>query len=219
MNQGISIGKGIQWVLIWFGFMLLYTILDVLIWRKAAREYSGILNLITVLLCMIVFIVLLTQKTPFKPELFKNISIQGILLAIGCSVLFYFMLDKGLDPIFEKIFPSSKENYQQTVQSIRSAPIISFIDVCILAPILEELLMRGFLLDGLSINYGKSIALLVSAMFFAILHFNLAQIIPSFICGVILGLLYFSTGSLFSCILAHMGYNFISYIVMILPIL
>ena len=78
--------------------------------------------------------------------------------------------------------------------------------------------MRGFLLEGLSINYEKIVALLISAALFAMLHFNIAQIVPSFICGVILGLLYFHTGSIFSCILAHMGYNLIAYSVIVLPI-
>ncbi len=34
MNSGISIGKGILWVLVWLGFMFIYTVLDIVIWRK-----------------------------------------------------------------------------------------------------------------------------------------------------------------------------------------
>ena len=79
--------------------------------------------------------------------------------------------------------------------------------------------MRGFLLDGLSTNHGKIIALLISAAFFSILHFNIAQIVPSFICGIILGLLYYLTDSIFSCILAHIGYNTLSDRVIMLPII
>ena len=218
MNSGISIGKGILWVLVWFGFMFIYTALDIVIWRKIAPNYSRILNIITVALSMVVFFVLLERKENFKLNLLENISIQGIVIAIYCSVLFYLLLDKGLDPIFESFFPSSRENYQQTIQLIRAAPIIGLLDFCILAPILEEILMRGFLLEGLSINYEKIVALLISAALFAMLHFNIAQIVPSFICGVILGLLYFHTGSIFSCILAHMGYNLIAYSVIVLPI-
>ena len=218
MNSGISIGKGILWVLVWFGFMFIYTALDIVIWRKIAPNYSRILNIITVALSMVVFFVLLERKENFKLNLLANVSIQGIVIAMCCSVLFYFLLDKGLDPIFESIFPSSKENYQQTIQSIISSPIISLIDFCIFAPILEEFLMRGFILNGLSVNYGIIVALLISSILFALLHFNIAQIIPSFICGIILGLIYLYTGSILSCIFAHMGYNFISYITIILPI-
>lgn len=217
MSNGISIGKGILWVLVWFGFMIFYTVLDISIWRKIASEQSRFLNLITVAICMAIFLNLLMTKTNFKLHLFSNISFLGIILALGCSILFYFLLDKGLDPLFEDLFPSSKENYQQIIRLIQISPIVSFLDFCILAPILEEVLMRGFLLDGLSINYGKMIALLISAIFFSILHFNIAQMVPSFICGIILGLLYFYTDSIFSCILAHMGYNVISYMMIILP--
>lgn len=218
MNSGISIGKGILWVLVWLGFMFIYTALDIVIWRKIALNYSRILNIITVALSMGVFFVLLERKENFKFNLLANVSIQGIVIAICCSILFYFLLDKGLDPIFESIFPSSKENYQQTIQSIISSPIVSLIDFCIFAPILEEFLMRGFILNGLSVNYGIIVALLISSILFALLHFNIAQIIPSFICGIILGLIYLYTGSILSCIFAHMGYNLISYIMIILPI-
>ena len=219
MNNEISIGKGILWVLVWVGFMIIYTALDVLIWRKIALKYSGVLNLMTVVLCAAIFLNLLMTRTNFKLHLFSNISLQGIILALWCSVLFYFLLDKGLDPIFEDLFPSSKENYQQVIGLIKGSPIVSFLDFCILGPIIEEVLMRGFLLDGLSTNYGKIIALLISAAFFSILHFNIAQIVPSFICGIILGLLYYHTDSIFSCILAHIGYNTISYMVIMLPII
>lgn len=219
MNNEISIGKGILWVLVWVGFMIIYTALDVLIWRKIALKYSGVLNLMTVVLCAAIFLNLLMTRTNFKLHLFSNISLQGIILALGCSALFYFLLDKGLDPIFEDLFPSSKENYQQVIGLIKGSPIVSFLDFCILGPIIEEVLMRGFLLDGLSTNHGKIIALLISAAFFSILHFNIAQIVPSFICGIILGLLYYHTDSIFSCILAHIGYNTISYMVIMLPII
>lgn len=218
MKDGISIGKGILWVLVWFGFMLLYTALDVGLWRKITLVYGKYLNLFSIILCMVVFLVLLTRQNYFKVHLLGNISLQGILLAIGCVILFYFLLDKGLDPIFERIFPVSEEGYQQSLQSLSKAPIISLIQVCILAPIIEEILMRGFLLDGLSVKYGKVIALIVSALLFALLHFNMVQTLSAFICGIILGLLYLHTRSILCCMLTHIGYNLISYITMILPL-
>lgn len=218
MKEDISIGKGILWVLVWFGFMLLYTALDVLLWRKIVPFYGKYLNLFSIMLCMFVFLVLLTKENHLNINLLGNISFQGILLAIGCAILFYFLLDKGLDPVFERIFPVSEENYEQALQSLSATPIISLIQVCILAPIIEEILMRVFLLDGLSVKYGKGIALFVSALLFALLHFNMVQTLSAFICGIILGLLYLHTGSILCCMLTHMGYNLISYVTMILPL-
>ena len=218
MKDGISLGKGIRWTLVWFGFMLLYTAVDVVVLRKAVPVYGKYLNLLSIALCMLVFIFLLTKKENFKINLFGNISLQGILLAIGCAVLLYFLLDKGLDPVFESIFPVSEENYQETLKSLSEAPVVSLIQICILAPIIEEILMRGFLLDGLSVRYGTVKALFVSSFMFALLHFNMVQTLSAFICGILLGLLYLHTRSIFCCMLTHMGYNLISYVTMILPL-
>ncbi len=216
MDGGISIGNGILWVLIWFGFMLLYTFLDVAVWRKISPAYEKYLNVITIVLSMIVFLIFLARKNNFKVELFRNISFLGVLFAIGCALLLYVLLDKGLDPVFERIFPTSEENYQETLQTLGEAPVISLFQVCILAPIIEEILMRGYLINGLSESYGSIIALLVSSFLFALLHFNMVQTLSAFICGIILGLLYLQTGSIFCCILTHAGYNLISHITTIL---
>jgi len=81
----------------------------------------------------------------------------------------------------------------------------------------DETLKQRILAQNRAV-YGKIAALLISAVLFSILHFNIAQIVPSFICGIILGLLYFYTDSIFSCILAHIGYNSISYMMIMLPI-
>lgn len=218
MRDGIRISKGILWVLIWFGFMLLYTALDVAVWRKMPPLYGKYLNLFSIIFCMVVFLLLLTKKNNFKINLLENLSFQGILFALVCAGFFYFALDKGVDPIFESFFPESEESYQQSLQSLSLAPVISFFQVCVLAPIIEEILMRGFLLGGLSINYGKTAALLISAFLFAFLHFNMVQTLSAFICGIVLGLLYLHTESIFCCILAHIGYNLISYITMIVPL-
>lgn len=218
MSKGISVCRGFLWVLIWFGFMLLYTALDVMLWRKLPAVFGKYMNLISILFCIAVFLFLLTRKNHFRINLWKNISFRGILLAAGCAILFYFLLDKGFDPIFESFFPVSEESYRQTLQSLSATPVISLLQVCVLAPFIEEILMRGFLLGGLSVNYGKLTALLISAFLFALLHFNMVQTLSAFICGIILGMLYLHTGSVFCCILAHMGYNLISYITMILPL-
>lgn len=218
MNKGISVGEGVLWVLAWFGVMLLYTFLDVAVWRKITPRHAKLLNVISIVLCMGGFLSLLKSKLHFQIDVAKGTSLQSLLLAIGCAVVLYFLLDKFLDPVFEGMLPGSEERYQETIQHLREAPVLSFIQVCILAPVMEEILMRGFLLGGLAVNYGKVVALLISSLLFALLHFNMVQTLSALICGIILGLLYIRTDSLTCCIAAHTGYNMISCFTMILPI-
>lgn len=163
-----------------------------------------------------VFIMIL-KRTGYQMQLLSNISFTGIILAVGCSVLFFLLLDKCLDPIFESIFPQSEQDYQEMIQSLIKFPVTSLIQVCVLAPIIEEILMRGVVLGGLKNTYGCVIALLISALLFAFLHFNMVQTLSAFVCGIVLGLLYIKTNSIFCCMIAHGGYNLISYIAMIYP--
>ena len=89
MNKGLSIKKGFLWIFIWFFFMILYNIIDIVIWRKIVPDYSRILNTTTVILCTVSYFILLERKTHFKAKVFANISHYGALLAIASSVLFY----------------------------------------------------------------------------------------------------------------------------------
>ncbi len=75
--------------------------------------------------------------------------------------------------------------------------------------------MRGFVLGGLKNNYGVTMSLLVSAILFALIHFNMVQTLSAFVCGVILGMLYIKTDSILCCIIAHCGYNLLSYLMII----
>ncbi|MDE7249661.1 MAG: CPBP family intramembrane metalloprotease, partial [Lachnospiraceae bacterium] len=120
-------------------------------------------------------------------------------------------------PIFESVFPKSEQAYQATIQSLIKSPITSLLQVCIIAPVIEEILMRGFVLGGLKNTYGVIVALFISALFFTILHFNMVQTLSAFVCGIILGLLYIKTDSIPCCIIAHCGYNLISYFTTIYP--
>ena len=216
-EYNIKISTAFWLVLAYFGIMLFYTFLDVAVWRKVAPDFSNIINIVTIAICIGVFIIFLKRVTGYQVQLLSNISFVGMMLAIGCSFLFFLLLDKGLDPIFECIFPQSEQDYQEMIQSLTKSPMTSLIQVCVLTPVMEEILMRGVVLGGLKNSYGTVAALLISAVLFACLHFNMVQTLSAFVCGIVLGLLYIRTNSVFCCMIAHSGYNLISYVVMIYP--
>ena len=213
MGRNLSIGTAALWVAGYFGVMLLYTFLDVAVWRKLVPEASGWLDLISTAACATGFLLLLQRRYPVRWT--EGISISGLVLALVCAAGFYLVLDMGLDPLLAIALPGSESQYQEAVQSLLHFPVPAFLKVCVIAPIVEEALMRGFLLDGLRGGYGPAAALLISAVVFALLHFNAVQTISALVCGLVLGTLYLHTGSVFCCILAHFGYNAISYFVML----
>ncbi|HOU96633.1 MAG TPA: type II CAAX endopeptidase family protein [Bacteroidales bacterium] len=214
-----SLGQSILWVGGYFCIMLIYTGINMGVWRKISNSYSSWLNLLTMAFLSIVFIRLLTKKTSYRLRIFDNFTTRGILYAIMCAVLFYFLLDKCLDPFFESLFPTSEEAYRGSILTLSKSPVTTFIHVCILAPVIEEILMRGFVLGSLRSTFGVAFALLVSSFLFALLHFNMVQTLSAFICGLILGVLYLKTGSILCCMIAHCGYNAISYFMIIAPLI
>lgn len=218
MSQNtISIGTTIIWIVTYLIVCgIIPTALDKMIFRAIKNRISAWLNLLTLISLNSIYILVLITRYQLKVNIFNNISLKGILLAFGCPILFFLLLDKLLDPFFDSFFTASANEYKKTIAQLRQYPIVSFIRVCLLAPVVEEILIRGCILDSLKIEYGITLALLISSLLFAALHFNFVQTLSAVICGLILGLLYINTGSLFSCILSHSLYNIISYFTSIL---
>lgn len=175
----LKISNAIMWVVAYFGIMLLYTFLNIAVWRKTFPDYAEWINIIVIMICAAGFIFLLKSK--YEIHILYNVTLIGILLAVFCSILFFLLLDKCLDPVFESAFPKSEHGYQAIIQSLLKSPVTSLLQVCIIAPVIEEILMRGFILEGLKNNYGVIRALFISSLFFAILHFNMVQTLSAYL--------------------------------------
>lgn len=137
---------------------------------------------------------------------------RELLLALGCAFGFYLVLDRGIDPLLDRLFPQSGGAYAEAAAALTARPWLGLLRVGVIAPVIEELLMRGLLLKWLKGIMPWGLALVLSAGVFAILHFNLTQGLSALVCGLALGGLYLYTGSLPCCILAHAGYNILSYL-------
>lgn len=71
------------------------------------------------------------------------------------------------------------------------------------APLFEEFLCRGVVLESLRSRYGVVAAWLVSSIFFAVIHFHPAMVVNAFIIGLILAYIYIRSSSLFPGIILH----------------
>jgi len=79
--------------------------------------------------------------------------------------------------------------------------------ICILAPVLEEMLFRGIILRSFLQQYSRRQAIVSSALLFGCAHLNLYQFAVGLLVGVMLGWLYERTRSLIPCIALHGAYN------------
>jgi hypothetical protein len=81
----------------------------------------------------------------------------------------------------------------------------------VLAPVLEEILFRGIVQDSLTEKLGPLRGILIGACVFGIVHIIPQQVINAFFVGIVLGFIYYRSGSLVPVILIHMINNAISY--------
>ena len=91
--------------------------------------------------------------------------------------------------------------------------------VVIVGPAFEELLFRGFLMEGLMpTRLGQVGALTVSTLLWALLHaqYDAIGMVLVFGCGMILGLARLNTGSLLLSIVLHGAFNGLSILISVL---
>ncbi len=87
--------------------------------------------------------------------------------------------------------------------------VLQFIVMCVVPGFCEEFLFRGAILTN-CLPFGRSNAILISALLFAMMHQNIEQILYTFVAGIVLGLVYEYTGSIWNCTVLHICNNFVS---------
>ena len=93
--------------------------------------------------------------------------------------------------------------------------VLVFVMIVIVPAFCEEFLFRGLVLGNL-LPYGKGVAVIGSALLFAAMHQNFAQFLYTAVAGILMGLLYAESRSIWPSTLVHMLNNLLSFVQMIL---
>jgi hypothetical protein len=75
------------------------------------------------------------------------------------------------------------------------------------APVVEELMYRGLLQQGLANSLGATRAWLIAAVVFGAVHLQPVEFPGLFAFALLLGYIYRRTGRLGMCITTHMAFN------------
>ena len=127
-----------------------------------------------------------------------GIAIAGFFAGFNIVQLIVF----GLTDIM-KFFPS----YEEVSDMLSSGTVlIQVIAIGFSAPIVEEIVFRGILLNRMK-WLPVWAAVLIQALLFGFVHFNLFQSLYAFLAGIMLGLVYVKYKSLVFVIIGHVSYN------------
>lgn len=93
--------------------------------------------------------------------------------------------------------------------------IPAFLTAVIAAPILEEMIFRGIILEGFLRNYSPVKSILLASLLFGVAHLNIWQFIGAFVIGAFISWVYWKTRSLGLSIAIHMINNLVGYLAML----
>lgn len=143
----------------------------------------------------------------------RNIAIY-LMLGIGCQFFLAGVLS-AIRPLFETLF----SYYDETISSIFVADtIIVAVYVVILAPIVEELMLRGIVFSRLRHGLSFALANVIQAAVFGIYHWDIIQGLYAFGLGLILGYIYERTRTLLAPIFVHIIINGFGFLLQVLEI-
>lgn len=144
------------------------------------------------------------KKTVFRYPASFCYAVAVVMCGIVNNYIFAVIQSKFQDHALSEGYARVTEVfYQQDLA-------LEIITLCVLAPVAEELVYRGFVYQRLRTKSSETMAAVFSALLFGALHFNLVQFFYASVLGILLAHIVYKTGSLIAAAAAHMGANLVS---------
>jgi membrane protease YdiL (CAAX protease family) len=127
----------------------------------------------------------------------SSLTVALVLLGLGLSIVM-----SEADNLL-RYFAPMPDWLMAIMVDLTTGGLDSFVVLVIVAPLTEEVLFRGLIMNGFLSRYSTRNTILLSAFLFSLVHLNPYQMLNAFVLGVILGWLRVRTGSLLPCFLLH----------------
>ncbi len=143
----------------------------------------------------------------------KAIGPKSVLMVLGV-----FVAAVALSVAVSLLFKTQGDDIFSNAYRNTPWPVFFWLAVVVIGPVYEEVLFRGFLFAGLQQSrLGIAGTIVVTGLAFALLHsaqYESAIIAQIYVLGILLGLVRWKTGSLWSSILLHAVWNLMQMIIM-----
>jgi len=131
-------------------------------------------------------------------------------LALGCGLMVISWGMNVIYALFLSLFSLTIQPDFSLLFTDTSSALGVMIGGAVVAPIVEEVIFRGFIFAGLRERFGWQISALISSLLFAAIHFQLTAFLPITILGLIFAFLYQRSGSIWPAIIMHVSSNAIA---------
>ena len=143
---------------------------------------------------------LLPHVSPMlEPIIFAGVTVSFAMAQLNASIVDLFGYSEFLSELME----------ESTAATAPYEIVLNFIVISVVPAFCEEFLFRGAILSNLR-PFGRANAVIISAVLFALMHQNAGQLLYTFAAGIVLGLVYEYTGSIWNCTILHLFNNFVA---------
>jgi len=220
MNKTLKAVLDVAWYLVLFLIIQIVAVAAVTLLAKSLLDNDGPTTLVAgyILSSVITLFVFFRCKyTPLRRDFLKSRPFAIIFWT--CTLALGIILPT--EWIYEQVNLQMPEDVEAMFDNMMKTPY-GYLAIGILAPLAEETVMRGAILRKLLETFRVRnprggtwstawLPIIISALLFAIVHGNLAQGIHGFIVGLLLGWLYWKTGSIFPGVVLHWVNNSVAY--------
>ena len=169
-------------------------------------DHPALLALLNLVAFGLILIVGLKRAKTNLTEICPLRSIRlSLLFPMALTVFGASILISESDNLLRTVLPPPTW-FSDYIKSLVSAEISlwgSILSLVVIAPLTEELLVRGLILRGFLSHYSARKAILASAIFFALLHLNPWQFIGATALGILFGWWFIETRSMLPCLFGH----------------
>ena len=223
-NFGFVIGMSI---IIYFGIQTIFSLIGTFILPTlfenilSAEDISMVLQILLQILSLGIATIFVRSYCEKKEEDIdeRRTGLKGKIKITFIAVFLIFAVQLVFSLL---IYPALGLDYNITdtfttnEASSVTSKIILVLAIAVTPAIFEELFFRKAMIDYMS-QYGAKTALILSALFFGIIHMNLSQALFAFIAGLIFGGIYLYTKDIKLTMLIHFINNGIGALGLILP--
>ena len=212
--------KAIIYLIEFIAIQLIVGFIVTLVWQlitKSEDKTTGMLITTTVATGVVTIVIfLLTRWAEVSPNWIRTrpwlVLIWSVIAAMGALIPSAWLQEQMPE------LPNFVENEFDMILTNRWG----YLAIGLLAPLSEEIVLRGAVLRSLlskplfanrSERFNIWTAISISALFFALIHFNPAQMPHAFVIGLLLGWMYWRTGSILPGVAYHWANNSIAYII------
>ena len=212
--------KAIIYLIEFIAIQLIVGFIVTLVWQlitKSEDKTTGMLITTTVATGVVTIVIfLLTRWAEVSPNWIRTrpwlVLIWSVIAAMGALIPSAWLQEQMPE------LPNFVENEFDMILTNRWG----YLAIGLLAPLSEEIVLRGAVLRSLlskplfanrSERFNIWTAISISALFFALTHFNPAQMPHAFVIGLLLGWMYWRTGSILPGVAYHWANNSIAYII------